>query len=305
MVAANGAPAIAPVYQPVRASQPVYDDEDARVVYPATRTVRPTQARQTVYREPVKQGRSVQKSAIIIGSSAGVGAGVGAAVGGKKGALIGAAIGGGGAAVVRDQVTRRKYVQRLRPACDGATCSGWALHVALLHVRGPSTAARRRSHVAVARRPPYLGCWDTRVVLRTDANPGLRNGATQAASRSLLRHRRRPPSRNGAKACESCFLPAPRLAVITRRWTERRARRRVTSRRLPAAQTRARPASRSDGQRAAMARSRSVPSAPNAAPDVADDRERPRARPPERASRFSSISLQSRGCTSTRRNKGT
>lgn len=51
--------------------------------------------------------RSVQKSALIIGSSAGVGAGVGAAIGGKKGALIGAAIGGGGA-TIWDQVTRRK-----------------------------------------------------------------------------------------------------------------------------------------------------------------------------------------------------
>jgi len=54
-----------------------------------------------------KQGRSVKKSAIIIGSSAGVGAGVGAAVGGKKGAGIGALIGGGGAALW-DQITRRK-----------------------------------------------------------------------------------------------------------------------------------------------------------------------------------------------------
>jgi hypothetical protein len=44
----------------------------------------------------------VKKSAIIIGSSAGVGAGVGAAVGGKKGALIGAAIGGGSAAIWDD-----------------------------------------------------------------------------------------------------------------------------------------------------------------------------------------------------------
>jgi hypothetical protein len=49
----------------------------------------------------------VKKSAIIIGSSAGVGAGVGAAVGGKKGAGIGALIGGGGAALW-DQITRRK-----------------------------------------------------------------------------------------------------------------------------------------------------------------------------------------------------
>jgi hypothetical protein len=55
---------------------------------------------------PARQTRSVKKSAIIIGSSAGVGAGVGAAVGGKKGALIGAAIGGGSAAIW-DQVTRR------------------------------------------------------------------------------------------------------------------------------------------------------------------------------------------------------
>jgi hypothetical protein len=57
-----------------------------------------------VRRAPV---RSVKKSAIIIGSSAGAGAGVGAAIGGKKGALIGAAIGGGGA-TLWDQVTRRR-----------------------------------------------------------------------------------------------------------------------------------------------------------------------------------------------------
>jgi hypothetical protein len=54
----------------------------------------------------VKKSRSVKKSAIIIGSSAGAGAGVGAAVGGKKGALIGALIGGGGAALW-DQIARR------------------------------------------------------------------------------------------------------------------------------------------------------------------------------------------------------
>jgi len=50
--------------------------------------------------------RSVKKSAIIIGSSAGAGAGVGALIGGKKGAGIGALIGGGGAALW-DQITRR------------------------------------------------------------------------------------------------------------------------------------------------------------------------------------------------------
>jgi hypothetical protein len=57
-----------------------------------------------VYRQPK---RSVKKSAVIIGSSAGVAAGIGAAVGGKKGAGIGALLGGGGAAIW-DQVTRRK-----------------------------------------------------------------------------------------------------------------------------------------------------------------------------------------------------
>ena len=89
--------------------QPVYSSiPDAQVVPVSTQTVRPVRTNQVVYDErPVRKTRSVAKSAIIIGSSAGVGAGVGAATGGKKGALIGAAIGGGGAAIW-DQVTRRK-----------------------------------------------------------------------------------------------------------------------------------------------------------------------------------------------------
>jgi hypothetical protein len=81
--------------RPVRAQQVVYDDD------------RPVRRAQQVSSEDVKRGRTVQKSAIIVGSSAGIGAGVGAAVGGKKGALIGAALGGGGAAIW-DQMTRRK-----------------------------------------------------------------------------------------------------------------------------------------------------------------------------------------------------
>jgi hypothetical protein len=105
------APVAANQYRTVRATQPVYDDlGDARIVSePPTQTVaRPVRTRQVVYDErPVRKTRSVKKSAIIIGSSAGVGAGVGAAVGGKKGALIGAAIGGGGAAIW-DQITRRE-----------------------------------------------------------------------------------------------------------------------------------------------------------------------------------------------------
>jgi hypothetical protein len=84
-----------------------------------TRVVQPVVQQPVVYREPVRtvssrrvvtqrdSGRSVKKSAIIIGSSAGIGAGVGAAISGKKGALIGAALGGGGAAIW-DQMTRRK-----------------------------------------------------------------------------------------------------------------------------------------------------------------------------------------------------
>jgi hypothetical protein len=111
---AYAAPAAATAYAP--APRTVYTDGgyaptgETRIVRePApTRTVaRPVRTSQVVYDEvPVRKTRSVKKSAIIIGSSAGVGAGVGAAVGGKKGALIGAAIGGGSAAIW-DQVTRR------------------------------------------------------------------------------------------------------------------------------------------------------------------------------------------------------
>jgi hypothetical protein len=104
------APAPTPVsYAPRRVSQPAYGGlSDAQVVPVSTTTVRPVRANQVVYDErPVKPTRSVKKSAIIIGSSAGAGAGLGAAIGGKKGALIGAAIGGGGA-TLWDQITRRK-----------------------------------------------------------------------------------------------------------------------------------------------------------------------------------------------------
>lgn len=78
--------------------------EEPVVYRPAPRIVTRTASAPRVVR---KTGRSWQKSAIIIGSSAGVGAGVGGAVKGKKGALIGAAI-GGGAATIWDQATRRR-----------------------------------------------------------------------------------------------------------------------------------------------------------------------------------------------------
>jgi hypothetical protein len=104
--AAAYAPAVAPVARP---AQPVYSEvADARVVPVSGGAARPVRTSQIVYDErPVKRTRSVKKSAVIIGSSAGAGAGVGAMVGGKKGALIGAAVGGGGAAIW-DQVTRRR-----------------------------------------------------------------------------------------------------------------------------------------------------------------------------------------------------
>jgi hypothetical protein len=106
-VSAQAVTAPAAVYRPARTASPVYDDlPDTRVV--SDRPARVIPARQVVYQEerPVRKTRSVKKSAIIIGSSAGAGAGVGALIGGKKGALIGAAVGGGGA-TLWDQITRR------------------------------------------------------------------------------------------------------------------------------------------------------------------------------------------------------
>lgn len=109
--------AVAPVayqpgVQPVSYVQPAVLSDTQFVRAPAPVVVRQAAPQRVAYqrapeRSIEKQGRSVKKSAIIIGSSAGVGAGVGAAVGGKKGAGIGALIGGGGAALW-DQITRRQ-----------------------------------------------------------------------------------------------------------------------------------------------------------------------------------------------------
>jgi hypothetical protein len=79
--------------------------EEPAVYRPARRVVRYQEA--PARRDVRRSGRSWQKSAVIIGSSAGVGAGIGGALDGKKGALIGAAI-GGGAATIWDQATRHK-----------------------------------------------------------------------------------------------------------------------------------------------------------------------------------------------------
>jgi hypothetical protein len=112
-VPVSGMTGAAPVGYPGVGGAPVaaayYDAPrlvEAPVVYrPAARPVYRTASAPRVVER--RSGRSWQKSALIIGSSAGVGAGVGGAVKGKKGALVGAAI-GGGAATIWDQVTRRR-----------------------------------------------------------------------------------------------------------------------------------------------------------------------------------------------------
>jgi hypothetical protein len=91
-----------------RAMSSDYVSDEARPVYVAAR---PITAPRTVA-APVRRAattsarvqdeepkRSWQKTALVIGGSAGAGAGVGAIAGGKKGALIGAAIGGGAASI--------------------------------------------------------------------------------------------------------------------------------------------------------------------------------------------------------------
>jgi hypothetical protein len=104
------APVGGPAYGAVGAVPASYYGAPAAVETPVVYRPAP---RRVVYEEPVRRvvrrpaKRSWQKSAIIIGSSAGIGAATGGAFKGKKGALIGAAI-GGGAATIWDQATRHK-----------------------------------------------------------------------------------------------------------------------------------------------------------------------------------------------------
>jgi hypothetical protein len=98
-------------YAPVQPVAAAGDVETVRIVErPVYRqAARPASYRTAEYapeRRSIRRDRSWQKSAVIIGSSAGIAAGIGGAAGGKKGALIGAALGGGGAAIW-DQITRR------------------------------------------------------------------------------------------------------------------------------------------------------------------------------------------------------
>ncbi len=97
---------VAPVGYPAYQQQGPYP---VQTQYVTERAVAQTPVRRVSTRRAVTDGqprRTWQKSALLIGGSAGAGAGVGALVGGKKGALAGAAIGGGAAAIF-DQVKRR------------------------------------------------------------------------------------------------------------------------------------------------------------------------------------------------------
>ena len=95
-VAPYGYPAY-PAYQ--QTAQPV------QTQYVTERVVSQPTVRRTQRVTEAQPQRSWQKSALLIGGSAGTGAGLGALIGGKKGALAGAAI-GGGAAAIYDQVKR-------------------------------------------------------------------------------------------------------------------------------------------------------------------------------------------------------
>ena len=97
-------PAGVPYYgQPAGYAQPV-SYVQPEIVQRPVQTVRP-RAQRTVVRETAPR-RTWQKTALVIGGSAGAGAGVGALAGGKKGALIGAAIGGGAASIY--EATKRR-----------------------------------------------------------------------------------------------------------------------------------------------------------------------------------------------------
>jgi len=96
MMAAPQAYAQPVTYVPVQVPAPVPTVVQAR---PAARRATYRDQNDTVRYEPDTRKRSIAKTAMIIGGSAGAGAGVGALAGGKKGALIGAAIGGGAASI--------------------------------------------------------------------------------------------------------------------------------------------------------------------------------------------------------------
>src|SRR5205823_500476 len=81
-----------PAVQPIAYNVPLDNTRFVRTGYPQEVVTREIAPRRVASYQPARERvvvrqpkRSVKKSAIIIGSSAGVGAGIGAAVGGKKG----------------------------------------------------------------------------------------------------------------------------------------------------------------------------------------------------------------------------
>jgi len=100
---------------PASLAPQVYAPSAGMVSYPSPAVLSQQPARRTASARPAvyqadddvvryepdrrEEKRSVAKTALIIGGSAGAGAGVGAIAGGRKGALIGAAIGGGAASI--------------------------------------------------------------------------------------------------------------------------------------------------------------------------------------------------------------
>jgi hypothetical protein len=105
----TAAPAAVPITYYTQA--PIADAQYVRAAYQPAVITRPVAPPRVAY-QPARRlvaapKRTVAKSAVIIGSSAGAGAGIGAAIGGKKGAGIGALVAGGGAALW-DQLTRRR-----------------------------------------------------------------------------------------------------------------------------------------------------------------------------------------------------
>ena len=97
---ANSIGATQAVYvpQPAYAPAPTYPAQPVYAPQPVARSTVASQRRVVSERVPEKK-RTWQKTALLIGGSAGTGAGVGGLVAGKKGALVGAAIGGGAASV--------------------------------------------------------------------------------------------------------------------------------------------------------------------------------------------------------------
>jgi len=91
-------PVVPAATQAAYAPQRAYAPAPVYASQPVARSTVASQRRVVSERVPEKK-RSWQKSALVIGGSAGTGAGVGGLVAGKKGALVGAAIGGGAASI--------------------------------------------------------------------------------------------------------------------------------------------------------------------------------------------------------------